>query len=204
MHYVLRSVLALTALLAACDPSQPAAPGARTPDPAFGTGNGPAEPGHSRVLRFGEAVFLSSVDESQNLVVRHYSAEDIDFCGGSTAEPTAEAQLVLTPNAAVFHWRTGELPVYVYRLSEVPPQDVSPQFCDDLVNKWIYRGTHQLFNRDNNLFFDPTRTNTFGWHAVGKVFDRAGNKYHYQESNTLVVDPDPFRVIREIYKLSIQ
>jgi hypothetical protein len=203
-HHLL--LMSLTAVLAACDPSQPVAPasaGTMQP-PAFGTGNGPATPGHSFVLRFDEAIFLTSADEAQDLVVRHYSAEDIDFCGGSAAEPTAEAQLVLTPKAAVFHWRTGKLPVYIYRLSEVPPQEVSPEFCADLVSKWIYRGTHQLFNHDNNLFFDPTRTNSFGWHATGKVFDRSGRKYQYLESLSAVVDPDPFRIIRERYKLSIR
>jgi hypothetical protein len=137
-------------------------------------------------------------------VVRHYNTEDIDFCGGSTATPTAEAQLVLTPGGAIYTWRTGVLPVYVYRLSEVPPQDVSEQFCADLTTKWIYRGTHQLTNHDNNLFFEPGRINSFGWNAHGKVFDRAGAKYSYLESFLGVIDPDRQRDLNFRYKLAIK
>ena len=111
-----------------------------------------------------------------------------------------------TPHHVTETWRTGTLPVYVYRLSELPPQEVSAQFCEDLVTKWIYRGTHQLRNHDNNLFGAPSPTNSYGWRAVGTVLDRAGKKYHYQESSSTVVDwgSDPPRFIRDIYKLSIK
>ena len=172
--------------------------------PEFGTSNGPANPGHSFVFRSNDGIFLSSVDDVQGLVVRHYNTEDIDFCGGSTAPPTAEAQLVLTPGGAIYTWRTGVLPVYVYRLSEVPPQVVSPQFCIDLKERWIYRGTHKLSNHDNNLFFEPGRTNAFGWNAQGTVFDRAGKQYAYRESFLGVFVPDPFRELNFRYNLTIQ
>lgn len=200
-------ILSLVVVSSACEQSQPAAPTTEGRSlPAFGTANGPANPGHSFVIRGAIGLFLTSVDEGQDLVVRHYNTEDIDFCGGSSSAPTAEEQVVQTPNHATETWRTGKLPVYVYRLSEVPPQEVSPEFCDDLVTKWIYRGTHQLRNHDNNLFGDPSPTNTYGWRAVGTVWDRAGKKYHYQESSSTVVDwgSDPPRFIRDIYKLSIR
>jgi hypothetical protein len=201
-------VLSLLVVVSACDQSQPVAPtaGESASHPAFGTANGPVNPGHSFVFRQDIGVFLTSVDEAQDLVVRHYNTEDIDFCGGTSSAPTAEEQLVLTRHHATETWRTGELPVYVYRLSELPPQDVSPQFCADLVTKWIYRGTHQLRNHDNNLFGFPSPTNAFGWRGEGTVFDRAGKKYHYQESFFAVIDwgSDPPRVIRDDYQLSIK
>jgi hypothetical protein len=211
-------VLSLAFVVAACEEAQSVAPS--PPEvasrPAFGTANGPENPGHSFVLRFDAGVFLYgpggvpfflvSVDETQDLAVRHYNAEDIDFCGGSTPEPASEAQQVLTPpGPVVYVWQTGVLPVYVYRLSEVPPtEEVTEQFCNDLKEKWIYRGTHQLLNHDNNQFFDPTRTDAFGWHAQGIVYDRAGGKHAYQESESAVVDPNPFRIIRDDYQLSIR
>jgi hypothetical protein len=137
-------------------------------------------------------------------VVRHYDTEHIDFCGGTVAPPTVEAQLVLTPGAAVYTWKSGVLPVYIYRLSEVPPQEVSPQFCLDLKQKWIYRGTHQLTNHDNNLFFDPTRTDAFGYNGQGTVFDRAGKRYSYREALLAVFVPDPFRELNFSYTLTIK
>jgi hypothetical protein len=191
-----------------CEQSEAVAPtaGERASPPAFSTANGPVNPGHSFVFRGDIGLFLTSVDEAQDLVVRHYNTEDIDFCGGNSAEPTAEEQVVLTRHHVTETWLTGILPVYVYRLSEVPPQEVSPQFCVDLVNKWIYRGTHQLLNHDNNLFGDPSPTNAFGWRGQGTVLDRADKKYHYQESFFVVVDwgSDPPRFIREDYQLSIR
>jgi hypothetical protein len=144
------------------------------------------------------------VDEANDLVVRHYNTEDIDFCGGGTARSTAEAQLVLTPGGAIYTWKTGVLPVYVYRLSELPPQDVSEQFCVDLREKWIYRGTHQLHNHDNNLFFEPGPTDAFGWNGQGKVFDRGGKQYSYRESLLGVFVPDPFEVLNFRYNLAIK
>jgi hypothetical protein len=203
------AVLSLLALGSACDQSQPLAPtsGESHPRPSFRPANGPSHPGHSFVFRQDiDLPFLVSVDESQNLVVRHYNAEDIDFCGGSSPTPTAEEQLVLTRHHAVETFRTGELPVYVYRLSEVPPSEVSPQFCEDLVTKWIYRGTHRLRNHDNNLFGFPSPTNAFGWRGVGTVYDRAGQRHHYLESFFAVIDwgVEPPRVIRDDYRLVIK
>jgi hypothetical protein len=206
--FPISAALSLLAAGLACEPAQPAAPTAAEPSatPSFGTSNGPANPGngHSFIIRSLDEFFLSTVDEEQDLVVRHYNTEDIDFCGGSTPVPLAEAQLKLTPGAAIYHWKTGFIPVYIYRLSELPPQDVSPEFCAALKTAWIYRGMHHLRNHDNNLFFDPSRNNSFGWNAQGKVFDRAGVQHSYKESLQVVADPEPFRIVHENYRLSIR
>jgi hypothetical protein len=182
-------VLSLVLGLSACEQAKPTAP---TNDiPVFGTGNGPAEPGHSFVVRANDGIFLSSVDEVNGLVVRHYNTENIDFCGGTDTPPTAEAQAVFTPGAVIYTWKTGVIPVYVYRLSEVPPQGVSQQFCDDLKSRWIYKGTHTLTNHDNDLFFELGRTNAFGWMGQGSVVDRAGRGYRYNESFQASITPVP-------------
>jgi len=203
-------VVLLLAGVSACDQSTPVAPTANesSSHPSFGTANRPAEPGHSFVLRQPAGFSLSTVDESQDLVVRHYNVEDIDFCQeGGSPPPTGEEQLVFTQHHVLESLRFGELPVYVYRLSEVPPtNDITPEFCADLLSKWIYRGTHQIRNHDNNLFGFPSPTNSFGWRAEGTVFDRAGQRYHYQESESVVADwgSDPPRIIRDVYQLSIK
>jgi hypothetical protein len=193
-------------LLAACQ-SPPLSPeaGGRVARPTadFTTANGPAAPGHSMVTRFNGGVFLTSVDEEHDLVVRHYNVEDFVACGGSSPVPPSDAQLVVTPHASIYVWQTGTIPVYVYRLSEVPPGVASPELCADLATKWIYRGTHQLLNHDNNLTFDPSHTDAFGWNGHGTVYDRAGKAYRYHESSLTVVDTDPFRVVRQNYSLSI-
>jgi hypothetical protein len=196
----------LLVALAACNTSIPVAPAGdgSGAHPMFGTGNGPVNPGHSFVFRSNDGIFLTSVDDANNLVVRHYNTEDVDFCGGGTAPPTAEAQLVLTPGGAIYTWKTGVIPVYVYLLSEVPPQEVSEQFCIDLKEKWIYRGTHKLTNHDNNLFFEPGRTNAFGYNGQGTVFDRGGVKFSYRESLLAVLVPDPFQELNFHYTLSIK
>lgn len=198
--------LATLLALAACQSQLPLSTDAGSSDVpvSYGTSNGPATPGHSFVVRSNGGVFLTTVDQAHDLVVRHYNAEDFMSCGGSSGVPASEAQLVPTPNGSIYIWQTGEIPVYVYRLSEVPPQQASPEFCADLVAKWIYRGTHQLLNHDNNLLFDPGRTNVYGWSAHGTVFDRAGVAHQYHESSLTVVDPNPPRTVRENYSLSIR
>jgi hypothetical protein len=106
---------------------------------------------------------------------------------------------------------SGEIPLYVYRLSEVPPvivEELPPEllleFCAALEEKWLYRGTHHLILHDNNLFGDPTRANAVGVSAVGTVFDQAGEKYAYRESFTFVWDPRTGRVMHEKFVLSIK
>src|SRR5918999_579781 len=72
-----RSLLFTVSLLvsvAACDESRSVAPpgGSTTSGPELGTGNGPVPPGHSFVVRSNDGIFLTSVDDVNGLVVRHY------------------------------------------------------------------------------------------------------------------------------------
>ncbi len=199
-------------LASACEQAPSLAPAVNSPDgapPSFSTANGPDNAG--RVVRFEAAVFLTEYPD-RDLVVRHYNAEDIDFCGGSTSGLESWAfQDVLTPGAVVELAQSGEIPVYVYRFSEVPPfvaEELPPEVllevCADLKEKWIYRGTHHFRSHDNDLFGDPTRANAFGFTAEGTVFDRAGGKHAYRESLVFVWDPRTGRVIRESPVLSIK
>jgi hypothetical protein len=196
-------LLVALAFASGCDHLQPTGPAetARPTVPSLGTSNGPAEPGNSFVVRLDGEPFLTSVDEENDLVVRHYDAGNIDVCGGTSSFPTPEQQFVFTPNGAIMQFRTGEIPVYIYRLSEVPPGDPS---CEDLETKWLYRGTHQLVARDNNFFAEPTHGNAFGYTGNGTVYDPDGQAYHYHEQFLFVWNPVLFQVFRTDYALSIE
>lgn len=192
MEVVMRK-LALTLvplLLLACDWETAAPTTQSLPPPAFAFENGPPTPGQGFVIRFNETLFLTTVDVSQDLVVRHYNAEDISFCSGTTPLPLQEEQWILgPPDTEVWITMFRDEPVYVYRYSEVPPQAVTPQFCADLVTKWIYRGVHSYRHIDNDFSLNGLRSNTIRADFLGQVFDNAGQRYGYWESFHVVYHP---------------
>lgn len=177
-------------LFLACD-RQPTAPTTHALlPPTFEFDNGPPAPGQGFVVRFNESFYLTTVDVSQDLVVRHYNAEDITFCGGATPLPLMEEQWILgPPGTEVLFTMFRDEPVYVYRYSEVPPQAVTPQFCADLVSKWIYRGVHSSLHIDSDFSLNGLRSNTIRAAFFGQVFDRAGQRYGYWESFHVVYHP---------------
>ena len=199
-------LLIALAFASGCDQSQPTAPveGAPRTKPSLGTANGPVHPGNSFVVRFDTELLLTTVDEENGLVVRHWDAANIDACGGSSSFPVTEEQGVFTPNGTIEQLRTGEIPVYIYRLSDVPPGDFTPEFCQDLATKWLYRGTHQLLSHDNNFFGEPTHGNAFGFTGDGTVFDRNGQAYRYHEQFLFMWDPARDRLLRTNYMLLIK
>lgn len=204
-------VLSFVIFVSACDQAQslaPTATGAEVAPPTFRPINGPPNPGH--VERF-EAAIITTEFPDLDLVVRRYNTEDVDFCGGSSAIPFWSFQDVHTPGAIVELANSGEIPIYVYRLSEVPPvilEELPPElvleFCAALDEKWLYRGTHHFILHDNNLLGEPTRVNAFGYNAEGTVFDQAGEKHAYRESLAFVWDPRTGRVIHDRPVLSIK
>jgi hypothetical protein len=148
------------------------------------------------VFRFGDRalVRLDYFTDEGVRIVRHYPSDDsFEVCGGSQQAPVLEEQYVSDPNAIngviVVLRKTGEVPVLIY-----PPNDGTKDFCDYLAEDWLFRGTGRLRYQDNNFFFDPSRTNTFGWRGEGTVYDQSGNRYHYTEEQFFVVDPEPFTV----------
>ena len=83
----------------------------------------------------------------------------------------------------------GEVPVLMY------PDNVNNKpLCDYLRDDWLYKGTGRLRYHDNNLFFDPSRTNVFSWRGEGKVVDRSGRELNYTEEQSFVVDPESFAI----------
>jgi hypothetical protein len=162
--------------------------------PSLGFGNGPAIPGSSGVVRFGDQLIirLDYVTDQGERLVRHYPADDsFEICGGSQSAPVVAEQFVTDPNfingVVVVLRRSGEIPVLIY-----PPDDGSKPLCDYLRDDWLFRGTGRLVYNDNNILFDPSRTNAFGWSGAGTVYDRSGNRYRYTEDQLIVVDPEPF------------
>ncbi len=178
------------------------------PGLSFNFTNGPEHPGESGVYRStGGFIFLvtnnATLTTPATMVIRHYQSDDSEeVCGGGTPFPDWDFQEVTNPNDVVEAVRllaqTGEIPVLIY-----PLFDGSKDFCDFLVEDWIYRGTHMLRDQDNNFFFDPAHTNAWGWEANGFVYDRDGDRYRYLEVQRFVVDPDPFRLLNVMVKVKI-
>jgi hypothetical protein len=203
-----QSLLVLLLLtLASCEEAQSPTPTAISSEGAlaFSSASRPTNPGHSAVFRFEDVLFFETDDPAQDLVVRHYNAADTDLCGGSSADPLWDFQQVLTEAAIVELAKSGTIPIYVYRFSEVPPFfEATPEICAALKDQWIYRGTHHIVYHDNNLEGDPTHTNAFGFQAEGTLFDPEGGRHAYRESLQVVADPRTGRVIHESYVLSIK
>lgn len=173
--------------------------------PSLSVASGPAEPGSSGVVRFGDPNFVRLDYETEDgvRIVRHYPADDsFEFCDGSQQLPVLEEQYVTDPNfvngVIVVLRQTGEVPVLIY-----PPNDADKPLCEYLQDDWLFKGTGQLIYNDNNFFFDPSRTNFFGWRGEGTVYDRDGRRYRYTEQQGTVSDPDPFieHVTRSALKL---
>lgn len=165
---------------------EPAAPTTgNLPGPSFDFQNGPASPGGSGVLRTDYVlVFWATGDPSQDLLVRHFNAEDLDLCGGATPFPTVEIQWVVGQLATQRFAKSDDLPVYVYRYSDVEPpvNNFGTEYCAYLASNWIYRGTSRYLQHDNDYDLSGVRTNAISVDLDGTVFDRAGRQYTYHES----------------------
>ena len=194
-------LLAGAALLPGCTDRSVSAPVDR---PAFSFTNGPDNPGASGVVRFGDRLIVRlDYFPDPGLIVRHYPSDDsFEVCGGSQQAPVVEEQFVSDPNAIngviVLLRKTGEVPVLMYPefLDDKP-------FCDHLRDDWLFKGTGRLRYHDNNLFFDPSRTNAFSWRGEGTVVDRSGKKFNYTEEQSFVVDPESFAIHVERVKLRL-
>ena len=192
-----RAALLLVPLfLLACD-RQPVAPDV-SQTPAYGIADGPENPGNSPVYKFwAGGWYLSTVDypyepgfpedrKAGGWVARHYDVLNA-FCGAVTGYPINEIQVVeVSDLVTMFHLQSdGEIPVFIYRLEDLPPG--SPT-CDQLAGLWVYQGMHRLQATDNSLNGVTThRTNSWGWSGDGTVWDRDGNEYTYKEIGHIVV-----------------
>lgn len=200
-----RALLLVLALAVGCSDANLPTAGPSESTPTFSVADGPENPGNSLVFKFQNVVFTTTIDPEADLVARHYDAINAPFCDG-TDFPLQDIQWVTDPQHEFEVVRRlvqsdGEIPVVIYRLSEVPP---GLPDCDDLANLWLYRGTHRFRGQDNNLFFDPSHTNSWGWNAQGKVYDRAGDRFHYNEHSRFVIDPDPFRILHVSDVISVK
>lgn len=171
---------------------QPVSPVGATAQPVTSSLiSGPAIPGASGVYRsvFGATLRLDYETSQGTLLVRHYPSDDsFEVCGGSQTLPPIVEQLVTDPDfingVIVALQQTGDVPVLIYL-----PYDGGKDFCTYLAEDWIYKGTGRLLYHDNNVFFDPSRTNAFGWSGQGMLVDQGGQSYQYNETQFLSVDP---------------
>lgn len=186
-----RAFILIPLLLLACG-REPAGP-----SPRFSVGsengvsleNGPLNPGQSFVIRTQRSVYWTSVHLAEDLVIRHFDAEHVEFCGGSAPAPVLQEQRMPSLGFVLISWFRDQ-PVYVYRNSEVPPQDVTPQYCEDLKTKWIYRGVHSYRGHDQDVMMDVPGANQMRTDYIGHLFDPAGHRYVYRQVHMYVVHPD--------------
>lgn len=182
-----RPLILIPLLFLACG-REPAAP---VPPPSFGFENGPPNPGQSFVVRTQGSVYWTSVFPSEDLVIRHFDAEHVSFCGESAPPPMVQEQWAPgMPGTEVWLAAFQDQPVYVYRNSEVPPQEVTPQYCDDLKSKWIYRGLHSYRHHDSDYSMNVPGADEIRTDFIGTLFDPAGHRYGYWEFHMFVAHPD--------------
>lgn len=186
MHTRARILVPLLFLACGREPTAP------LPSPSFAFDNRPPNPGQSFVVRTETSVYWTSVHPSEDLVIRHFDAEHIDFCGGSAPPPMVQEQWVPSIGLETFVWLATfkDQPIYVYRNSEVPPQAITPQYCDDLKNKWIYHGLHSYRHHDQDYVMNVPGANEIRTDFVGTLFDPAGDRYQYREFHMFVQHPD--------------
>lgn len=193
------ALLATLALVAsACERNPVAAePGPSGPAAVASITSGPANPGQSLVFRSGYDAEVSAVDAAHDLVDAYYDPYVV--CGGGNLA-TFAMQEVSNPAfaATVRHLQSaGELPVVIYRWSTVQDALNSGTLdCEFLTTQWLYLGTARYTNTDNNVTFDPSRPDSWGWAGTGNVLDPAGGEHHFQEHARFVVDPSPVRVLQ--------
>jgi len=154
--------------------------------PAFDLQSDPASPEQSAVSSTEEtAQHWETADPGQDLIVRHFNAEDLDLCGGATPFPVIEIQWISTPLANQRTAVSDDMPAYVYYRSEVPPpsdwQNLSPEFCSALATKWIYRGTTRFRQHHNDLALSGVRTNVISRQFIGTLYDHTGRGHAYRD-----------------------
>lgn len=177
-------LIPLLALACERDPVTPPAGGQQRP--AFDQQSDPASPEQSAVSWTEEtAQRWETADPTQDLIVRHFNAEDLDLCGGATPFPVIEIQWISTPLANQRTAFSDDMPAYVYHRSEVPPpsdwQNLSPEFCSALATKWIYRGTTRFRQHDNDFDLSGVRTNAITAQFTGTLYDHSGQGHAYRD-----------------------
>jgi hypothetical protein len=186
MRRLALTLIPLLFLACSREPATPLAP------PSFGFENGPLNPGQSFVARTQSSFYWTTVHPSEDLVIRHFDAEHVSFCDGSASPLIIQEQWAPGgPETEVFLALFRDQPVYIYRNSEVPPQDVTPQYCDDLKNKWIYRGLHSYQHHDQDYSMDNPGADAIHSRFIGTLLDPAGHRYGYWEFHMWVGHPDP-------------
>jgi hypothetical protein len=180
-----RALILIPLLFLACG-REPAGPAPRF---SVGFENAPLNPGRSLVVRTQTGVYWTSVLPAEDLVIRHFDAEHADFCGGSAPATVVQEQWMPTLGLVYLAWFRDQ-PVYVYRNSEVPPQDVTPQFCEDLETKWIYRGVHSYRHHDQDYEMSVPGADEIRTDFIGTLYDPAGHRYGYREFHMFVQHPD--------------
>jgi len=188
-------LLPILALALACEAQPTAPPVDQSADaPALSFMNGPMNPGNSGVYRFQDVTWVWTTDPQRDVGATHYRSDDWIACGGTQDFVPSDVQLVTNPQGAhdAIHQlaKAGDIPVVIYRISELPGWSDPDAMCAYLAENWLYRGTHRMLVTDNDLFTSGPGANSFGMSAHGTVYDQSGAPCTYSEKQQAVILPD--------------
>lgn len=165
----------------------PISPTAADLEPSFNFSNGPASPGNSGVIRFGDSFGFLSWEESEGgLFAFHFQNADLPICGGSGLDPTGDFQIVPTPAGLLRDIiQVTDTPISIYSsavalpiiFGQVPPLEA----CRILAEDWLYRGTHSM-----TVTGLIGLGQSFGWNGHGDVVDQSGAPFRYSETARIV------------------
>jgi len=189
------AVVWLSVLALGChDPSSPDLATSHGP-PAFDFSSGPATPGSSGIVRFGDFVGFFVYDFQRGLLSIHSTSTPFaDICAGTP--PTVDLldiQTIATASGlhAIFQGQNHNVLIY----------PAVPFNCSSLATApLIAAGTARLIRTDNDLLGGGSPgVNAFGWQAHGSLSDIAtGGSLRYTEIVRLLSTTDVKQLVVNI------
>jgi hypothetical protein len=219
------AVLALAALVVACN-DQPAAPtnDALTPQASVAQ-RGYVHMPNSPVWRYADRYWSREeiVMSGHDWQLVYYDAPVVHpSCNGGAwggEPPLWQTMFAVTQNdplnldtdpivpgdevKIIFSAQANDLPLVIYdnttwlaMRAQYGP--LSPEFCNYLRTGYLYRGTVELRQGDNNYTGGGTGMDVFGLHMWGLVRDLAGSGYNFDWRTRYQFElPDYFKVVRQ-------
>ena len=189
------AIIGLSVLALGCrDPSSPTVATSQPPL-AFDFSSGPAVPGNSGIVRFGDFVGFFVYDVQRGLLSIHSTSTSFaDICAGTP--PTVDflnTQTIATASGlhAIFHGQNHNVLIY----------PAVPFDCRFLATApLLAAGSAHIIRTDNDLLASGSPgVNAFGWQAEGSLTDVAsGGGLHYTEIARLLFTTDVKELVIDI------
>ena len=189
------AVVGLSVLALGCrDPSSPNVATSQPPR-AFDFSSGPAEPGNSGIIRFGDFVGFFVYDFQRGLLSIHSTSTPLaDVCAGTPPiVDLLDIQTIATASGlhAIFQGQNHNVLIY----------PAVPVDCSFLATApLLAAGSAHLIRTDNDLLGSGSPgVNAFGWQAEGNLLDVAtGGSIRYTEIVRLLFTTDVEELVVDI------